>query len=210
MRGHGGSGAADPEPRWATDALIADVNAVLDREGVERCHFVGESWGGTIGLAWAAGQRGRAQSVTVMSTTYAGRLVPNIETFPDMLRDGRIEAWSERMVEGRFMADAAPELKQWVHEAQLACSAKMLAAMFDYIMEQDIGDVLGTIECPVLILAPQGSPFVPPTVAADLLSRLKDAEMQRFTGHRHGLVLSGAALGAAALASFIDRRGGAA
>lgn len=208
MRGHGGSARFAPEPRWSTDALLADVDAVLDREGVEACHFVGESWGGTIGLARAARRPGRVRSVTVMSTTYAGRLVPDIESFPAMLRSGEVEAWSRRMVQGRFTADADPALKQWAHQAQMACSPEMLAAMFEYIMAQDIADALGRVRCPVLVLAPQGSPFVPPTVATDLAARLADSELQRFPGHRHGLVLSAARPAAEALVSFIDRRGG--
>jgi pimeloyl-ACP methyl ester carboxylesterase len=207
MRGHGRSDKPEPGFPWSTARLCGDVDAVLDREGVSQCHFVGESWGGTLGLAWAIANPDRASTVTVMSTTYDGGLVPKLDTFAPMIRDQGIEAWSAMMVPARFMPEFDEEIQRWVERTQSECVPHVIADMSDYIIGETLQDSLPSLRAPVLILAAQGSPFVKPEMAVALLQRLPDAELHRYPGHRHGLVLSGAEIGAAELTAFILRRG---
>ena len=79
---------------------------------------------------------------------------------------------------------------------------------YSALMMQSIEKQLPTIETPVQILAPQGSPFVKPALAYELRNRLKDCEMDIFPGHRHGLVLSGAHIACDSMMNFIKRRFG--
>jgi pimeloyl-ACP methyl ester carboxylesterase len=208
MRGHGKSTRPASGYRWTTDQFLDDLNAVLDAERVERTHFVGESWGGTIGLAWAAKFPKRAQSLSVMSTTYDGSLVPMIDGFAEMIRKEGIEVWTRTMNEARFFPDADPNVLEWAAKAQNDCTPHVIGEIFAYILKQSIEKQLPTIEIPVQILAPQGSPFVKPSLAYELRNRLKDCEMDIFPGHRHGLVLSGAHIACESMMNFIKRRFG--
>lgn len=52
-----GFGRSEPTPEgygWSLPNFFADMEAVLATENVEAFHFVGESIGGMIGLAYAA------------------------------------------------------------------------------------------------------------------------------------------------------------
>jgi 3-oxoadipate enol-lactonase len=208
MRGHGRSIRPESGYTWTTDQFLADLNAVLDAEDIERTHFVGESWGGTIGLAWGAKFPKRALSLSVMSTTYDGALVPMIDGFAELIRKEGIKRWTQVMNEARFMPDADPNVLEWARQAQDECTPHVISEIFTYILKQSIEKLLPTIEAPVQILAPQGSPFVKPSLAYELRNRLKDCEMDIFPGHRHGLVLSGAHLACESMMAFIKRRFG--
>ncbi|MER2537499.1 MAG: alpha/beta hydrolase [Rhizobiaceae bacterium] len=205
MRGHGASTKPEPGYDWTTERFVADVNDVLDAEGIVDSHFVGESWGGTVGLAWAAAFPGRARTISVMSTTYNGALVPRIDGFPKLIRDKGIEAWAETMNEARFFPSVGRDILDWAYAAQCACPGHVVSDIFRYILKQDLSDQLASITAPVMILAPQSSPFVKFDLAIDLKERLSNVELLTFPGHRHGLVLSGSTIACDAMTNFHAR-----
>src|ERR1700712_1431730 len=71
MRGDGASSPPEPVEAYRSDVLGPDLVALLDREGVERAHFVGHDWGAAtvwpIGLTHAD----RVLSLTGLSVPYA-------------------------------------------------------------------------------------------------------------------------------------------
>lgn len=81
MRGHGV--AADV---WADgytmDTFVGDVEAVLDAAGISKCHFIGESFGGTVGLALAADKPHLVESLTVVSTAFDGSRIATLVSGP--------------------------------------------------------------------------------------------------------------------------------
>src|SRR5690242_7549481 len=78
MRGFGRSSVPPTDFNWSFDRLVDDVMAVADRAGAERVHFVGESIGGTVGLATALKQADRLASLTVSNGAHRGTAVQNI------------------------------------------------------------------------------------------------------------------------------------
>jgi len=68
MRGHGQS--ADPGPNyvWSVDDLLNDMKGFLDALGLDRVHYVGESLGGILGVAFAARCPERFKTMTLCST----------------------------------------------------------------------------------------------------------------------------------------------
>ncbi len=206
LRGHGGSDRPPAGARWSTALLGEDLTAVLDHAGIGPCHLVGESWGGTAGLAWAAANPARVGCMAVMSTTFDGRLIPTIGTFAAIVREQGIAAWSAMMNEARFAPGFDPQVRAWADRVQSACTPHVICDMCAYVATESIEPALSAIAAPVLVLAPQGSPFVKAEIAAALAARLPDAELHRYPGHRHGLVLSGAEIGARELVAFLQRR----
>ena len=64
---------------------------------------------------------------------------------------------------------------------------------------------LARVACPVLLLHPDSSPFIPVPVMAALQRALPNARLQVFAHARHGLPFSHTAECAAAVAHFLDR-----
>ena len=56
QRGFAGSDAPQSEADYATDKILADLFALVDRLGLERFALVGHDWGGAV--SWAAALRG--------------------------------------------------------------------------------------------------------------------------------------------------------
>ena len=66
-RGHGASDA--PPGPYSLEMLADDAKAVLDREGVSRCHWAGLSMGGMIGQTFALKYPGVFRSLILADTT---------------------------------------------------------------------------------------------------------------------------------------------
>lgn len=66
LRGHGSSPLPDGE--FGLDELVADLERLRRRAGIEKAHFAGHSLGGQIGPAYARAYPGRVLSLGILST----------------------------------------------------------------------------------------------------------------------------------------------
>jgi pimeloyl-ACP methyl ester carboxylesterase len=107
-----------------------------------------------------------------------------------------------RFVEG----DVEPSLYRWVRDLQAGCSATAVCEQGEFIRTQDLTQELEQIRAPISILAPDGSPFVDPSMPADLHALIATSELQWFPGQRHSLLMSQARECAAVYADFLRRR----
>ena len=71
----------------------------------------------------------------------------------------------------------------------------------------DLSPRLKDIAQPTLLLHPDGSPFIPVPVMAELHRLLPDAELNVIGHSRHGLPYSHATVCASLLRAFLDRKG---
>jgi pimeloyl-ACP methyl ester carboxylesterase len=111
------------------------------------------------------------------------------------------------MMERRFHPGAiAPEIRSWFEREQEAGDPEVLLALADMLIGADLSELARDIQLPVLMLVPDGSPFVPVKVAADLYNLLPNAEIQVFPHARHSLCLTHGGDCAAALARFLVRK----
>lgn len=206
VRGLGRSEKPGAGFRYSVDSLAADALAVADAVGAERFHVVGESAGGTIALHLAARHPDRVLSMTGISFSHKGASIDHVTTWRKFVEANGMAAWSQQMMERRFHPGAiAPAVRAWFEREQEAGDPAILLALADMLIGADLSPLAASIRTPVLMLVPDGSPFVPVRVAAELFSLLPNAEIQVFPHARHSLGLSHGAECAAALASFIDR-----
>jgi pimeloyl-ACP methyl ester carboxylesterase len=70
----------------------------------------------------------------------------------------------------------------------------------------DLSNRLKDIRCPTLLLHPDGSPFIPVPVMAELHRLLPDSELNVIGHSRHGLPYSHAKRCASLLRTFLDSR----
>lgn len=203
-RGHGRS---DPQRgAWSTEGMLADMEAVLDAEGVGEVHLLGESWGGTMALALAGKLGRRVRSLGVVSTAYDGTAIVNARGFASDIRAKGLAGWAKEVSRNRSHNDEA--LRAWSEDSTRDSDETSMISICEYIVSETIEPRLAGIVAPTLIMAPSGSHFVSMDLARMLSARVALNEIAWFPGHTHGLVLSGGALAAATLLNFIRRHTG--
>lgn len=210
MRGFGRSSVPPPDARWSFDRLVDDVMAVAGRAGAETFHFVGESIGGTVGLAAALRHPDRLASLTVSNGAHRGTAVQNIRgSWERKIAAEGQEAWARQMMEWRAFPDGlTPEQHRWFLHQHATCSLPAALGLAELLLATDLTDEVAAIAMPTLLLSPDSSPFIPVQIMCDLHARLRDAELRVFPHSRHGLPLSHGRECAATLRAFLDRRFG--
>jgi pimeloyl-ACP methyl ester carboxylesterase len=207
MRGFGHSESTPVGYGWSIPNFFADMEAVLVAENVQTFHFVGESIGGMIGLAYAARHPDRLLSAALLSTPFDGRRVEVVDRWRATIAARGMLGWADELMPMRFVeGDVEPSLYQWVRDLQAGCSATAVCEQGEFIRTQDLSQEIGKIRAPVLILAPDGSPFVDPSMPADLHALIETSELRWFPGQRHSLLMSRARECAAAYVDFLKRR----
>ena len=161
MRGHG----ASPLPagfRWSLAALVDDLLEVADATGAERFHLVGESTGGTVALAVAARHPGRVLSVTVSNGAHRGGSIRNLEPWRRIIREEGMAAWSAHMMGQRFFEGALTDgMRRWYETRQANSDPDAILGATAMLVAVDLLPELERVTCPVLLLHPDSSPFIP-------------------------------------------------
>jgi pimeloyl-ACP methyl ester carboxylesterase len=206
-----GSGRSLPGPgfEWSLDALVDDVFAVADAAGLQRFHLVGESMGGTVALAAALARPERIATLAVSNGAHVGASIEGVQAWRRQLDQGGAKAWSDAFMPQRFHDDAlSPAERAWFAGQQERWTRDTILNALAVLVGTDLSARLAAIACPVLLLHPDGSPFIPVPVMAELHRLLPDAELDVIGHARHGLPFSHAAQCAARLAGFLGRTRG--
>ncbi|NQW54171.1 MAG: alpha/beta hydrolase [Rhodospirillales bacterium] len=207
MRGYGRSNIPAADFRWSLDLLVDDLFAVADAAGLQRFHLVGESIGGTVALAAALARPARIATLTVSNGAHVGASIQRVEAWRRQLDEGGSKGWSEAFLRDRFHDDAlSPERRAWFAAEQEKWPRASILNALGVLIGTDLTPRLADIKCPTLLLHPDGSPFIPVSVMAELHRGLPDGELNVFGRSRHGLPFSHAAQCAQALRTFLDSR----
>jgi pimeloyl-ACP methyl ester carboxylesterase len=99
----------------------------------------------------------------------------------------------------------SPERWAWFAAQQEAWTRDSILNALAVLVGTDLSPRLPEICCPVLLLHPDGSPFIPVAVAAEMHRLLPNAELHVFGHAKHGLPFSHAGDCAARLRSFLAR-----
>ena len=207
MRGYGRSHVPAADFKWSLDLLVDDLFAVADAAGLPRFHLVGESIGGTVALAAALARPARIATLTVCNGAHLGASIQRVEAWRRQLDEGGSKGWSDAFLRDRFHDDAlSPERRAWFAAEQEKWPRASILNALGVLIGTDLTPRLADIECPTLLLHPDGSPFIPVSVAAELLKGLSDCELNVFGRSRHGLPFSHPAQCSQALRTFLDSR----
>jgi pimeloyl-ACP methyl ester carboxylesterase len=208
MRGCGRSHIPGPAFEWSLDRMVEDLFAVADAAGLARFHLVGESIGGTIGLAATIARPDRIATLTVSNGAHLGATIGRVHAWKQQLDEGGSAGWSKAFMADRFHADAlSPERWQWFEAEQAKWTQESILNALGVLIGADLGPRLGEIKCPTLLLHPDGSPFIPVPVMAELHRLLDNAQLNVIGHSRHGLPFSHASQCAALLRTFLDTIG---
>jgi pimeloyl-ACP methyl ester carboxylesterase len=205
IRGYGRSHIPAPDDPWSIDALIGDVFAVADAAGFARFHLVGESIGGTIGLAATLARPDRIATLTVSNGAHLGASIERVDQWRRQLDEGGVKAWSDIFMRDRFH-DGTLSPARWATfaAAQEAWRRESILNALGVLVGSDLSPLVGKIRCPVLLLHPDGSPFIPVPVAQALHRLLPNAHLHIFPQARHGLPYSHGTECVAKLRPFLE------
>ncbi|MEC9186161.1 MAG: alpha/beta hydrolase [Pseudomonadota bacterium] len=207
MRGCGRSSIPQTDQQWTMDAMMADLLAVADAAEADRFHLIGESIGGTISLYTAINAPDRILSVTALSTGHRGNYIQQVGGWREMVEKDGFAVWTEKMMEHRFYPGAVDEdIYDWFAETQADSSPETTLALGEMLMAQDLSGELEKINCPVLLIHPDSSPFLPVTISAEIHSLLPNSEMMVIPHAKHAIACSHATEGSIAFLDFLSER----
>ncbi|SEO02857.1 Pimeloyl-ACP methyl ester carboxylesterase [Rhodospirillales bacterium URHD0017] len=208
MRGYGRSNIPAADFKWSLEQMVEDLFAVADAAGLRRFHLVGESIGGTVALAAALAEPQRIATLTVSNGAHLGASIQRVEAWRRQLDEGGVKAWSDAFLRDRFHDDAlSSEQRAWFAAQQEKWPQESILNALRVLIGTDLSSRLNAITQPTLLLHPDGSPFIPVPVMAELHRLLPDAELNVIGHSRHGLPYSHATFCASLLRAFLDRRG---
>ncbi|MBS0244767.1 MAG: alpha/beta fold hydrolase, partial [Proteobacteria bacterium] len=190
-RGYGASSIPAEGHRFTLEGALGDLMEMVNFASGGPVHLVGESFGGTICLLAAIRHPERVASVTVSNTAFKGSGIAYVAGWRETFARQGPEAWSRDMMQKRFYDGALDEARwRWFHELQSRSPAHVTAGLGELLATTDLGPELDRLKAPLLILSPDGSPFVTTPMAVELHRRVKGSELAVFPGTRHGLPFS--------------------
>jgi 3-oxoadipate enol-lactonase len=167
MRGMGRSTMPEGLYKPSLDTFASDVRRLLDRLGIEQVVFVGESFGGIIGLKFAHAYPGRTQALVLCNTPCRlphGELRQRFAAGGDWdaaMRQG-VGTWSTATIDMRLDTRIAPEeLKKWYIAEMDRTSPTVARQLQAYLDTLDFRDHLKEITVPTLLLVGEETPTSP-------------------------------------------------
>jgi 3-oxoadipate enol-lactonase len=179
-RGHGASEV--PPGDYTLEMMAADLLGVLDALAIERCHFVGLSMGGMIGMQFALRYPNRFESLTLADTT---------SRYPPAAR----AVWDERLatVRAHGMNAVVPAtLERWftpefrrtqpdtvARIAQLirATPVEGFAACAYGISHINLLSRLPNIDCPTLVMVGDADLGTPQPMAEEIVRAIPGSRL---------------------------------
>jgi class 3 adenylate cyclase/pimeloyl-ACP methyl ester carboxylesterase len=168
----------------SVDALVRDVEAVVDRLEIERFALFGLVHTGPVAITYAARHPERVSKL-ILWCTYArsadysqsseiqasrGVIDQNWEMYTNTVAHVRL-GWSEGEPARRF----ASVLRE-------SMSPQALHASIDAFRDLDVTGLLPQVKCPTLVLHRRMTSWLPVDVAKDLAARLTDAQLTLLEG----------------------------
>ncbi|MGZ0189590.1 MAG: alpha/beta fold hydrolase [Alphaproteobacteria bacterium] len=195
MRGHGGSASMWEAPSLEVSDYAGDILDVLDMLKIDRCHFVGESFGGTTGLYLGIHAPDRIETITVASTGWRGDMVNNISDWPATLKEvGGLKRWSDAIKAGSFDPETVPApLIDWAEAAHLSVEPEVVIGIVLSLRQANLGPDLEKLTMPILNLVAGQSPFVDTAQHGELGRHVPNYRQVDFPLAKHRLFMTHAA-----------------
>ncbi len=191
---------------------VEDLAALLDHLEIASCHLAGTSYGGEVGLLFAATHPERVRSLAVIASV----------SRPEPLLIRQVGAWAEKAVADRqalyrFMAPdvfsreylARSQAVIALGEARLAEARdgffddfRQLVAVFS---ELDLDGVLGAVTCPTLIVAAGEDALKGVPYSRAMAAAISDSELLIVPGAGHAVILEKPGEVNTALLGFLEK-----
>ena len=211
-RGCGATTAPPPGAPYNAEQLVGDALGLMDKLGIDRAHWVGESSGGILGIVAALAHPERLRTLTLVNTPFK---LPDavVETYnvgePDhasAIEKYGVDGWCRRTLAYRLdLSKASVEMQEWVIREMgkvpkhVAIAHHLMAAGGNMIPR------LTEIKMPMLILFGENSPLAKKEQMEQMQARLPNARLVMFEGYGHGINLLVPDRCVAAMRDFLGR-----
>lgn len=205
MRGHGQSQRPNSATEIDMDRLTDDLFAVMDAAGVDQAHLLGESIGGTIVLNAALLAPRRVRTLTVSNGAHIGASIQSVAGWQRMIADEGMQAWSAFMMRARFHDGAlSPEAWRWFESQQATACPDTVLRMLHALVGADLVGKLPSLRPPLLLLHPDGSPFIPVPVISEFRDLVPGSQLHVIGNAKHGLPFSHATACSGLFVNFLS------
>ena len=211
LRGHGLS--PRPDPPYALDDLVDDLEALRCELHIERAHFAGHSLGGMIGPAYARRHPERVQSLGLYSTA-AFRTADDSAKVRGVVAAMRakgiapvLETLKDRWFTPEF-ALAAPEVIRRRMQQVVDTDPDVFLSVFDIYAETEMAPWIGAIRQPSLVLTGENDGGCNPRLNREIAAAMPNAELVVLPVLRHAILLEAPDRVAPPVREFLKRRAG--
>lgn len=187
--GYGDSPLKDSLPRSLED-WAAYIREVQDYLGASRCVIAGESLGGTSSLFYAIKNPTRVSALILCSTGFRGSLIPEVVRWREIFDTFGSAGWSEYMNDRRFNSNDSIWAKEESASAQIQCTAEVVIADGEMLLQADLGHLLPSVSQPVLLIQPGSSPFISREHSYLFEDALPECSLVLVGSSRHGVALA--------------------
>jgi pimeloyl-ACP methyl ester carboxylesterase len=211
MRGHGQSADPGADHKWSAEELLLDMKGFLDALGLDQVHYIGESIGGTLGIAFAVRWPERLKSLTLLATPTS--IPPRVqklfalgyEDWPTALGKLGSGGWAKALMEsGSGLTGGDPARTQWVINEWARIPTHVLQGLCRAVPSVDVAPLLSQIKVPTLILAPANSAYEPLKAQIAMRDAIPSARIAVINGKGHEIYADRAEACAAAVLEFIE------
>lgn len=188
--------SAKPTEPWTLEDHADDLLALLDHLGIARCHLVGTSYGGEVGMIFAADHPRRVQSLTVIASAS--------EVDPEL--DQAVAGWAEMALTrprelyrstlpynySRRFIDSSPDILLQGDQRLAAHPPEFFTAfarLVDAFRQLDLSDRLGRIRCPTLVLVGTEDRLKPVECSRRIAAAIANAEFLAVPDAGHAVVI---------------------
>ena len=191
LRGHGDSPL--PSGRFGLEDLVADLEALRAKLGIEKAHFAGHSLGGMIGPAYAREHPERVKTLGLVSTA-AGRSPEDSAKVKGVVaameRNG-IRATLETLIDRWFTDDfiaRSPEVVERRMKQVTGMSADVFLNVFHIYAKTEMAPWLNEIKAPSLVLTGELDGGCNPRLNRFIASELENSELVILDGLKHSIL----------------------
>ena len=199
--------------RPTLDTLLEDLIAILDDAGAGRVVYVGESFGGILGMHLARARPERCRALVLCNSPC--RLARRESATPGgswlaTMAQGGIGAWSAATIDYRLDTRHAPSgMKEWYIAEMGRTPAAIGQALHQYLDTLDFGPHLKEIAVPTLLLTGDESPTTAIEQQRFMASEIPDSRLAVWPGLGHGVNVIYPEWCVTRLREFLGERGSA-
>lgn len=206
LRGHGASPMSERD--FGLDELVADLERVRERTGIEKAHFAGHSLGGMIGPAYARKYPEKVLSLGVLSTA-AFRTKDDSEkvmgVVKAMKRDGIPQIL--RTLTDRWFTDEFIEQNSLIVEDRLKqvieTNADVFLNVFEIYASVEMSPWLHEVTQRSLVLTGKNDGGCNPRLNKQIAEAMPNSELVILENYKHSLLLEAGELVARHLVRFM-------
>jgi len=211
LRGHGESPI--PASPFGLDDLVADLEALRARLGIEATHIAGHSLGGMIGPAYARAYPNRVLSLGLLSTAAfrtaddSAKVKAVVAAMEEKGIPQVLDTLTQRWFTDEFAA-ANPGTIEARKRQVIETPPSIFLNVFHIYAETEMGPWLHEIHAPSLVLTGELDGGCNPRLNRQIASALPNAELHILDGLKHAILIEASDKVAPVMERFLEMHTG--